>query len=457
MKGAALIFYFPFLIVVLLSCDLNENAVATGRVDLYFDSDTVSFDTLLTARTSISKRLRIRNPNDEAVNLDVSLAGGNSSRFGIIVNGKEESRISNVLVGAGDSLLIVVNVLIDPADESLPYLVKDSILFTWNNRTHDVKLRAWGQDAIYLEKGSLCDSVWSKGKPYVILDTLLVQPDCHLQIDEGARIFLDQNAALFIQGKLTVLGDSLDPVVFRNIRSDPSFVVAPGQWDAIYFLEGSTDNYMSYTIIENGRIGLRLGTPDEDSVPDLILEQVIIRHMSESGIQAYSSDLSATNLLIYDVGLHALFNVIGGNYDYNFCTLVNSPSSFFNDDPIVQVADYLPVSESEVIVGALRFVMKNSVIWGQSESSVFFEEVGSGNDFALNNCVIRTAQTIEGNITSLESDYPGFSNVSEFDFSPDSTSVLIDRASEILTVDALGQPRDSVSDIGALEFQKSRL
>ena len=55
-------------VAALLSCDdQDETPSKLSNANLLFSTDTVLFDTLLTDRLSVTKRLRIYNPNTEAI------------------------------------------------------------------------------------------------------------------------------------------------------------------------------------------------------------------------------------------------------------------------------------------------------------------------------------------------------------------------------------------------------
>jgi len=228
--------YF-YLILFLISCELQEESFTFEQgARITFSEDTITFDTLLASRGSITKRLRVFNENDNAINIDrLSLAKGASSAYKIIVSGREGHDFQNVSVLGQDSLLILVEVLIDPMDKDLPFLVKDSIIFESNNNQDMVRLISWGQDANFLDKQILpCNITWTANRPYVLLDTVLVDSLCTLTIEAGTNVFLDQNASIFVQGTIKVMGEPDNQVVIRNTRFDENFDRAPGQWGGIF-------------------------------------------------------------------------------------------------------------------------------------------------------------------------------------------------------------------------------
>ena len=51
-----------------------------------------------------------------------------------------------------------------------------------------------------------------------------------------------------------------------------SMKIFPGQWGGIILLAGSHGNYMDFSIIRNAEYGIRLGSPDIDTIPDIVLK-----------------------------------------------------------------------------------------------------------------------------------------------------------------------------------------
>ncbi len=441
-----------------LSCELQEEKITTSSsVNLLFSTDTVLFDTLLTTKGSITKRLRIYNPSKNAVSISsIRLGKGNESEYSLIINGRESNNLQDEVLFGGDSLMVLVDVTIDPKNEDLPYIVKDSILVEWNGKRTHLKLVAWGQDAIYLNQEVICDQLWTAERPYVIFGYALVDSLCTLTVEPGARIYLENESALFVKGTLKILGDSGNRVTIRNTRFDDAYKEAPGQWDAIYFLEGSKDNEVRYADIENGVIGLRVGTPDEDTLFDVTVSHTIIRNMAYYGILSFESDIHAYNTLIYNCGEALIVNNLGGFYKYEHCTFTGWPNILQSDNPALFLNDFYenPVTNQVELVSDLTLEMKNCIVWGSQENEIVILQKGETTILLdVESNIIRSNESIPGNITSEADNFPGFANPFLFDFSLDSLSNARDAGidSEI-TDDLLGKPRDANPDIGAYEW-----
>ena len=447
----------PFVVILLIwaSCSTVEDKVSfDSNLEILFSNDSVSFDTLLSDSRSATQRLTIFNPNENALILSSIFLGKDvGSDYSIIVNGKEGTEQMDEQLLGGDSLAILVEVNINPRNRNTPYLVKDSIIFSWNGNTEHVKLVSWGQDGNRLQNQVIGNVSWTKDRPYIISDTVLVQPNSQLTIEAGATVLFENDAALFVQGTLVALGNAEEHIVFRNARFDGIYDQVPGQWDGIYFLEGSVNNQLAYAEIFNGRIGLRVGSPDDDNIPDVVVSNTEIYNMSTAGILAFTSDVSATNCLIYNCGSYLVGNFAGGNYTFQHCTFANDQSFFVHNEPSVQFSDNIVISENELLVEDLSLELTNCIVWGsQTEELLINNGGGAIVSATLTTNIIRSNSELLGNFVSQAINFPGFSNQHLFDYSLDTLAFAQDKGTDIgITKDFLDSDRDSNPDIGAFE------
>ncbi|MCV9388051.1 hypothetical protein [Reichenbachiella ulvae] len=431
-------------------------------MQLQFSTDTVRFDTLLSSVASITRRFRVYNPHKHAVEINqLSLGRLNDSPYSLTVNGIKKERFDHEVIFGKDSLLVLVEVLIDPMDEDLPYLVKDSVVFDYNQNQDHVKLVAWGQDANFYDREVIeCDAVWTAGKPYVLYDTVLVAENCRLTVEPGARILIDNNSALAIAGTLQIQGTAEDKVLIRNTRFDDNYDIAPGQWNTILFLEGSKDNLIDHAEIRNGVIGLRVGSPDDDDEYDLVVSNTSIGHMSSSGILAFTSDIYAYNTEVFNCQAELLGNYIGGNYKYEHCTFSNEPNLYTRDIPSVILSDYIDLGDGNTLVEDLNLEMTNSIIWGEEDEELLIAASGQSNvTILLNKNLIKSENedwVTLGNYIAQGRNYPEFYSPAFYNFQIDSLSPARDSAAvSSITMDLLGTPRDEFPDIGAYERKDS--
>ncbi len=448
-------FFIILVFLIWMGCSTqSENVSFDPSLSLVFSNDSVAFDTLLSERRSSTKRLTVYNPNDEAIQFtQIALGKNDASDYQVIINGRETNSLTNERLLGGDSLLILVEVNVTQRNQDLPYLVKDSIIFRWNTNEEHVKLVSYGQDGNTINTLSICNETWTNDRPYIVADTVLIAEDCELTIEKGAKIFFENDAVMFVQGTLKAVGDSANHIIFGNARFDGIYDRVPGQWDGIYFLEGSTDNEITYAEIFNGQIGLRVGTPDDDDIPDVVVSNTEIFNMSTAGILAFTSDIDVTNTLIYNCGNYLVGGFVGGNYNFRHCTFSNQPALFIQDEPTVQFSDNIIVNDNELLVDDLNIAMTNCIIWGTSDEELLINN-GGGAEVSVNliSNIIRSGEELTDNFTSQEVNFPGFVNSFGNDYRLDTLAFAQDSGIDIgITIDLEGRQRDSNPDIGAFE------
>lgn len=440
--------------IVFVSCTPEEEKISSGSIQpLVFSTDTVIFDTIFTQVGSITKRLIVGNPNENAVSIGaIALAGGSNSPYTILVDGMAGDRFEDEIILGNDSLLVLVSVLIDPRQENLPFLVKDSIVFTTNNILQDVKLISYGQDANFLNDSILvCNAVWDSEKPYVLSNSVLVDTLCTLTVKKGVKVLSDNESFIFVKGKLIVEGDVESPVLFSNSRLDEDFANAPGQWGGIIFLPGSKENKINFTAIRNARVGLNLDTFDNDTLPEVVVSNTVIENMSASGILTIGADVYAINVLINNCAEFMTGNFGGGYHTYIHCTLSNSQSDFFRQNPSFAFTDNFSQND-RTLVSDLVININNSIIWGDLDEELLFDvSGGTGSVLLIANSILKTNLELDIN-NNLLNENPRFLDPANFDYRLDTLSPAKDAGipGDIL-FDLDANPRDENPDLGAYE------
>jgi len=440
-----------------LSCEPGIEKVSSDpSLKLSFSQDTVIFDTIFTSIGSITKRFKVYNRNKEAVNIsNIRVAGDLNSPYTIFVNGDEGKEFLNTQIFGEDSILILVKAKIDPTIQNMPFVVEDSVLFNTNGNDQQVKLLAWGQNAHFLNDSIIaCNSTWQNDKPYVIINSVLVDSLCTLTIEKGVRIFLHNNSNFYVGGKLIVQGAPNENVIFTNDRLDEPYKSTPGQWNGIFFLEGSKGNAIDYTTIRNSQYGIWLGTPDDDSTPDLVLTNSIIENVAIAGLICFTSDLDAYNLVIDNCGQYTLANFAGGNYNYTHLTIANYSFDFVHNNPSIVFTDNLDLSDGSVIKGDLNVNIVNSILWGSLNSEVGFDLSDQLNRLTFYANYIKTQNDTFALHNTINVD-PQFVKPELFDYKLDSMSPAIDAGvSTFVLKDIEGKDRGLKPDLGAYELIK---
>ncbi|WP_187262269.1 right-handed parallel beta-helix repeat-containing protein [Pontibacter beigongshangensis] len=452
-----LISLLPLLCLLsVFSCTPDDEVVTAdpGAV-LSFSADTVLFDTVFVARGSITKRLKVYNPNKKAVRIsDITLGGSGASPYKLTINGVESPIANNLELRGRDSLFILVKVNIDPSDVSQPFLVSDSIMFRTNGNLQKVKLVAYGQNAYFHSKAAIGTTVWGSDKAHVLLDTILVRAGETLTIEKGTQVFATPGAVLLVNGTLLVEGTPEERVVFSGYRREQSYQQAPGQWQGIQILTQSENNRIRYADIRNTVWGFRIGNPGKGGT---LIEGCAIQYAFQDGIIGFTSNISVVNTLIHNCGRYGFSGLGGGNYEVVYTTIVNYNNPMQRESPSFVITDYIPGTEIRNMEANLRLV--NSIVYSDGfnfKDELLLESDGGSITAEVANNVLRTEifKDLLGEDGNILNQDPKFVAASKQDFSLDTLSVASGAAKPLLDVrrDLKGQSRSTTKpDIGAFE------
>lgn len=446
----------PLLFLLsMFSCEPKDEIVTTdsGAI-LEFSQDTVLFDTVFVTQGSVTKRLKVYNPNKKAVRIsNITLAGAAASPYNLIINGQETIVRNNLELRGKDSLYILVKVNINPNDANLPFLVSDSILFDTNGQRQTIKLVAYGQNAVFHRKETIGTTTWTSELPHVLLDTVLLREGSTLTINKGARIVAGSKGVLLVNGTLNVNGTPEERVTFSGYRREPEYVRAPGQWEGIRILTKSSNNSIKYADIRNTIYGLRIGNPGKSGT---LVEGCIISNAFLDGIIAFTSDVQVVNSLIYNCGQFGFGGLGGGNYEVLYSTIVNYNNSLARPNPAFVITDYIPDTEIKDKPTSLRLI--NTIVYsdGYSSEDELLLDAGNSVTMEIAHNLLRTAKYADalkgnGNILNKE---PKFKDLGKYNFRLDTLSPASNAARVLPTItkDITGATRHATNpDIGAYE------
>lgn len=460
---------FLYLVLLLTLCCCSEKRYYSANAsELNFSDDTIHFDTVFTSIGSTTRELRLINPYKEWIVIDrINLAGGVSSPFRLNVDGVPSITHTDIEIAPKDSIFIFIDVIIDPNNDSSPVVIADSIEFLFNNNLLIIDLIAWGQDINLINGEVIGTETWTAGKPYVVYNSMLVDTGEILMIEAGVDVLFHRSSTMYIAGSLIVNGSDENPVSFRSDRLEEVYFDIPGQWGGLYFLNGSSANYIMNANIEMAVSGIHLGNlGSPDDPPDIILKNLRIQHMSVSGISSIGATINAENCVISHCGAYCLFLTAGGDYSFLHNTIANQWDYSYRATPSVLITDYYDYDEIRYTGILNSGSFRNTVITGNNTDELV---ILSDNDEILSasfeNCLIK-ADTDAGSllagysftdcIVNLD---PLFFNPAEYDFRPDTLSPLINMGSPIYAAiapfDFRGNSRqlDIAPDIGAYEKQ----
>ncbi|TAH22185.1 MAG: hypothetical protein EAZ08_01630 [Cytophagales bacterium] len=458
--STGLVLCCSYLFLLLYACTpAAEILTAESSAKLSFSKDTIFFDTLFSSQPTFTRRLVVFNDAKQAVNIDeIAIASGQNSPYLMTINGETNNKIQNIRLLGRDSLLILLTAKINPKQQDLPFTVRDSLIFSINGNRQEVKIWGWGQDAFMLKNQRISQhTVWAGKKPYIINGILTVDSLASLSIEEGVTVYLELGAAILVKGSLLINGTLENRVNFRGARLDEKYKEVPGQWDAIYFDAGSKNNRIKYARLQNGNVGLRIGAPpDQDTIPELVVENTIIENMRLRGLIAFSSDVYMVNTQINNCTQNAVSCVAGGTYTFLHCTFANTETRFFTEDPTVFLSNFYKLPDASILKSPLAFYMTNCISWGDRINDFQVTNLAdTPAKWLVRNCLLKTNDKQFENNNNILNQRPRFKSALRLDFSLDSLSPAIDKGLDIdISTDIVGIARGKQPDIGAYERKK---
>jgi len=378
--------------IIVISCT-KQQYYEGSNPSLKFSSDTVSFDTVFSTIGSATQRLMVYNPYDKILRIsNIKLAGSNTSPFMLNIDGQPVNSLNNIEIYPKDSLYIFVQVLINPTGQNLPLFIRDSILFTINQNTQNVKLTAYGQDIHLIKTQTIKTQTWTADKPYLIYGDVTVDTLETLTIAQGATIYFHKQSNLMVKGALVAIGDLPTPITFRGDRLETDYNDIPGQWGGIYLKPGSTNNRIDWVIIENGTNGLQLGEYESPARPDLEISNTIIKNMSYNGLFAINAKIKAVNCVIADAAMYSC-GLVGGDYEFYHCTIANYYGLYAGRNfsgATLKLSNYYMDSVTVVGKSLDKANFYNSIVYGNNLDELSLDKKGSALfQYQFNHCLLK--------------------------------------------------------------------
>lgn len=469
------LFFIGFLFQLFISCE-KEDFNTSVDAKLVFSEDTILFDTVFTTIGSSTKRFTVKNPYNKNLKISsIYLAGGVNSPYRLNIDGYSSNRLENIEIKEKDSLYIFVEVTVDPNNSNLPLVVKDSIIFSFNNKQQDIDLISFGQD-VHLIKTQGRFSVinentnWINDKPYLVYDSLIVAPNTTLTLESGVKVYFHKGSGCYILGTVIATGTFESPIIFQGDRLESDYQDIPGQWDGIWLIAGSKDNLFNYTEIKNAIIGIQVDTLANYSKPTLSLSNSIIANMTYAGIYAQGSTIEAYNNLITNCGRFAIALTIGGSYEFYHCTIGNYWGFSTRTTPSVLLNNYYIDINNIVQTRDLnKALFGNCIIYGNKESEIVIDK-SSDNDYELNYKFDHTLIKVDSDFSTsnpenfesiIVNQDPKFKDPYNGDFELDTLSVAKDKGADnyglMFPLDFNHESRisDSHPDLGAFERKEN--
>jgi len=474
---------FVVLSLLIYSCRNTEQFTEDSSVKLGFSTDTVNFDTVFMTIGSSTKQFKFYNNNDKPVRTTISLAGGTNSFFRLNIDGQSSDKIANYEIMANDSAFVFVEVNVNPQNTQNPMVISDSIVFITNGNQQNVKLEAYGQNVhLYNDSVINTSTKWIADKPYLIYNSILINKDVKLTINEGVKIYFHNESAMWVLGTLDVQGTVDNPVLFQGDRLEDWYKYSPGQWygyfrndsveyltGGIHFWQGSKDNIINNAIVKNGVKGIQIDSKNENSYnPTLILSNSIVKNMSAIGLLAQTSDILVYNTVIANCGYYAVVLNYGGSYGFYHTTIGNYYEFDTRKTPSLIFNNYYAVGD-DVKTFDFNAEFGNSIIYGNLDNEFLFDFNLSENKdvgFTFDHCLMKLDDKFDTSNDKIYKDIirnkdslPKFINTYEGDFRLDTLSAAKDNGASKYSIyppldrdkDGVDRNSDKNPDIGAYE------
>lgn len=509
------IFYFTiiFSVVLLWSSCRKDLEFSPSPGNLQFSKDTVYLDTVFTNIGSSTYTLKVYNRSNENIVIPtVKLGLGEASAYRLNVDGIPGKVFENVEILAKDSLFIFIETTVDITNftNASTFLYTDQIEFDSKANLQTVNLVTLVQDAVFIYPnrdnttkvietltinagGEQIETdiqgrellpeelTFTNEKPYVIYgfasvpsgETLTINPGARLFFHNNSGILVNEGASIHINGEFSTDQNVLEnEVVLEGDRLEPGFSDVPGQWGAIWFLDGSVNNTINYATIKNAVVGILCDGNADDPSGKLKISNSQIYNSSTFGILGRNTSISGENVVINNSGQSSFAGTYGGAYHFTHCTIANYRNNGLGRFPSILLNNFAVDEDNNTILADLTEAnFNNCIIYGNDNAQIILDEVGGGSvsfNFKFTNCLIR----FEDNTNSFTDPNYDLDDLSHYegnifnqdpDFKdPDTNQLIIGDGSAAINqgnavfsnqvpFDILNKDRTSAPDIGAYQ------
>jgi len=445
-------------IISFVSC--KTESILEGQIGLLkFSEEKIEFDTIFTKTRSITRQIKVYNPTSNEINIPkLYVVNGSESEFALNVNGIAGNSHNNLSILPNDSIFIFVQANLQENFKDTSIIHLDSICFEYTNTREYIPLIAWGQDIIKHEGARINSTTFTAGKPHVIIDSLIVNEGETLTIEAGAKLYLNFNSNLIVEGTLIIEGTIDNNVTIASTRLEEAYLQHAGLWGSIIFRNGSKNNSIIYTEIKNGLNAIVINKAE--SPIDLEIHNTKIHDFSVAGIQATNAKINCSNSVFYKTYSSSI-SLQGGEHIFNHITLFNDGTfEGRKHKASVYISDINSIDSSATPINSIQF--SNSILIGKLTNEITINADDNSN-IKISNCLIKDKLTTQEkpffiDETMYDKTKNLFKNYFNSDFSLDTLSQVKNigklEFGQITPTDIQGNSRteDNKPDIGAYEY-----
>ena len=319
------------LLTALLHSCIEDGMSTSPSHQPTFSTDTVRMGTLFTLDASPTHRFIIYNRHDKGLNIsEIGFKDNPDNIFRLNVDGVSGRQFSNMEIRANDSIFVFVEATLPENGRNIPVDILAHIDVRTNGVTASVPVKATGRDAVRLSGDTRFagSSALSADKPYLVADSLVVEPGATLTIPAGTELFFHDDARIAVHGTLVVDGTAEAPVSMTGHRTgfvaaDIPYEVMSGQWRGIEFAPTSSANVIRHATIRNSADGITIDhAVSKPGTPALTMVNTQVRNTKGYIINALHSDVDAYGCEFTDASA-GLVRLAGGNHTFTHCTFAN--------------------------------------------------------------------------------------------------------------------------------------
>lgn len=314
--------------LTMTSC-IDDAVTTSSSATLTFSRDTVNFDTVFTDLGTPTARLIVRNKNKKGVNISSIKFKRADSEFSLNVDGMSGTEFHDVEIRGRDSIFLFIECFIPESQGASPGLTADELEFVTNGVTQHVRVEAYGQNVTRLRAQTLTsDMTLTADQPYVIFDSLRVEPGVTLRIEPGAQILFHDGARLSVEGTLIAQGTPGKMIQMRgdrldNVLPNVGYDIMSGQWEGIRIGRESYDNRIEYVDMRSTVSGLTVQPGEDTSRRKLTLVNSWLHNSKWNVLTAYHSKVDAYGCCFSEAS-NSVVSLIGGEHMFDQCTFANN-------------------------------------------------------------------------------------------------------------------------------------
>lgn len=360
---------------VLPSC-ISDDITTSSSATLSFSTDTVSFGPIFTDLNTPTARLQVFNRNNKGVMISSIGFHDPDTPFRLNVDGVSGQYFSDVEIRANDSIYIFMECFID-ADESTELRrIADKLEFLTNGVAQNVEVEAWAWNVTRLKGLEInSDLTLTAERPYVIFDTLRVNPGATLNVEPGAWLLFHDKGALEIKGTISAIGDPENFIRMSGDRLDDILPDVPydqlaGQWGGLNICAESFGNRLEYVNMRSSVSGLMVDSCGDLSKNKLTLVNSWLHNSQGNVLNSKYAWVDAYGCCFSEAA-GSVVKLTGGRHNFVQCTIANSYLFSALYQPNLYLEHCLPGEAGDNENPLMTASFENGIVWGEIGDPLF--------------------------------------------------------------------------------------